>query len=123
MGEDVRLVLIEGKDGKLTTGTPAELTADAYTYARDLYIYIRCEPNTPFDPLVKEYMRLVLSKQGQQAIVDDNKGYLPLNNADVAAELAKLDKADSWGPRSKQGPKLNFPFPSPFPLDEEGQGQ
>jgi len=119
---DVRVVPIVGKDGKLTTGTPAELTADAYPYARDLYIYIRREPGTAFDPMVKEYMRMVLSKEGQQAVALDAKGYLPLDAADVAKELAKLDKADTWAPRSKQGPKLNFPFPSPFPSDEvEGQ--
>jgi len=119
---DVRVVPIVGKNGKLTTGTPAELKANAYPYARDLYIYIRREPGSSFDPLVKEYMRMILSKEGQQAVALDAKGYLPLSAADVAKELAKLDKAETWGPRSKQGPKLNFPFPSPFPLDEaEGQ--
>jgi len=111
-------------DGKPTTGTRGELTTDAYPYARNLYIYIRREPGTPFDPLVKEYMRLILSREGQQAVARDPKGYLPLNAADVAREVAKLDKADTWAPRSKQGPKLNFPFPSPFPSGEpEGKGQ
>jgi phosphate transport system substrate-binding protein len=89
--------------------------ADQYPYARDLYIYIRREPGTPFDPLVKEYMRLILSKAGQQVIAEDPKGYLPLNAADVNKELEKLDQADTWAPRAKQGPKLNFPFPSPEP--------
>jgi len=121
---DVRVVPIINADGKPTTGTRGELTTDAYPYARNLYIYIRREPGTPFDPLVKEYMRLILSREGQQAVARDPKGYLPLNAADVAREVAKLDKADTWAPRSKQGPKLNFPFPSPFPSGEpEGKGQ
>jgi len=34
---------------------------------------------------------------------------------DVKTELEKLDNAKTWAPRSKQGPKLNFPFPSPEP--------
>ncbi|MDB5738597.1 MAG: hypothetical protein JWO65_2265 [Sphingomonas bacterium] len=120
---DVRVVPILGKDGKaLSTGTRAELLANAYPYARDLYIYIRREPGTAFDPLVKEYMRLVLSKEGQEAVAQDVKGYMPLGAADVAKELGKLNAADTWAPRSKQGPKLNFPFPSPFPSGEaEGQ--
>jgi phosphate transport system substrate-binding protein len=112
----VRVVPIVEADGHtLSTGSAADLIADRYPYARDLYIYIRREPGTPFDPLVKEYMRMVLSKQGQQIVARDPKGYLPLNDHDVKIELNKLNAADTWAPRSKQGPMLNFPFPSPEP--------
>jgi phosphate transport system substrate-binding protein len=112
----VRVVAIVEADGHtLSTGSPSDLIADRYPYARDLYIYIRREPGTPFDPLVKEYMRMVLSKQGQQIVAHDPKGYLPLNDHDVKLELDKLNAADTWAPRSKQGPMLNFPFPSPEP--------
>jgi phosphate transport system substrate-binding protein len=92
-----------------------DLTANRYPYGRDLYIYIRREPGTSFDPLIKEYMRLILSKQGQEIIAQDTKGYLPLNAEDVKTELEKLDNAKTWAPRAKQGPMLNFPFPSPEP--------
>jgi phosphate transport system substrate-binding protein len=65
---------------------------------------------------------MVLSREGQQAVAMDAKGYLPLSATDVQLELSRLEKAETWGPRSKQGPKLNFPFPSPFPnVEEEGQ--
>jgi phosphate transport system substrate-binding protein len=112
----VRVVpLLESDGHTLSTGSVADLTADRYPYPRDLYIYIRREPGTPFEPLVKEYMRLILSKEGQEAIAQDPKGYLPLNAEDVKVELQKLDAAETWAPRSKQGPKLNFPFPSPEP--------
>jgi phosphate transport system substrate-binding protein len=112
----VREVPIVGNDGHtLTIGSPAELVADQYPYARDLYIYIRREPGTPFDPLVLEYMKLILSKTGQTIIAEDPKGYLPLSAADVQVELEKLDRAKTWAPRSTQGPMLNFPFPSPQP--------
>ncbi len=112
----VREVPIVGKDGHtLTTGSVADLMADRYPYSRDLYIYIRREPGTPFDPLVLEYMKLVLSKAGQEVVAKDPKGYLPLSSADVKEQLEKLDRAKTWAPRSKQGPMLNFPFPSPQP--------
>jgi phosphate transport system substrate-binding protein len=112
----VRVVPLVEEDGHtLTTGSPADLIADKYPYSRDLYIYIRREPGTPFDPLVLEYMKMILSKTGQEAIASDPKGYLPLNAADVKFELDRLEAAKTWGPRSKQGPKLNFPFPSPEP--------
>ena len=116
----VKLVPLPALDGKgLTTGSPADLIADRYPYRRDLFLYIRREPGTPLDPLVAEYVKLVLSKEGQQAIAQDPKGYLPLNAHDLQRELDHLDKAGTWAPRSKQGPKLNFPFPSPEPLGDE----
>ena len=116
LNASVREVPIVGNDGHtLTIGSPAELVADQYPYARDLYIYIRREPGTPFDPLVLEYMKLILSKTGQTIIAEDPKGYLPLSAADVQVELDKLERAKIWAPRSKQGPMLNFPFPSPQP--------
>jgi phosphate transport system substrate-binding protein len=107
--------MVEADGHTLSTGTARDIIADTYPYERDLYIYIRREPGTAFDPLVKEYMRLVLSRQGQEAVAQDPKGYLPLNAQDVESELKKLDAADAWAPRSKQGPMLNFPFPSPEP--------
>jgi phosphate transport system substrate-binding protein len=112
----VRQVPIVGNDGHiLTTGSAKDLEADRYPYARDLYIYVRREPGTPFDPLVLEYMKLVLSKQGQEIVARDPLGYLPLSAADDRAALRWLARARTWAPRSKQGPMLNFPFPSPQP--------
>ena len=107
-------------DGKgMTTGSAEDIIADRYPYPRDLYFYIRREPGTPMDPLMAEYVKMVLSKQGQEAIAADPKGYLPLNRHDVDQELERLDRAKTWAPRSKQGPKLNFPFPLPEPLGNE----
>jgi hypothetical protein len=37
------------------------------------------------------YLRMALSKEGQDTIAADAKGYLPLNPAEISAELAKLD--------------------------------
>jgi len=40
---------------------------------------------------VKEYLRLVFSREGQQAIAAAAPGYLPLNARGAAEELAKLE--------------------------------
>ena len=113
---EVRVVPLVGDDGKaLTTGSASDLIADRYPYERDLYIYIRREPGTPFNPLIVEYMKLILSQQGQQIIATDPRGYLPLSASDVRFELDKLERAKDWSPRKQQGPMLNFPFPSPEP--------
>lgn len=87
----VRQLAIINADGKLTTGTPAEVSDGSYPYGRWLYFYVRRLPGKPVDPLVREYLRMVLSQQGQQIIAGQPRGYIPLTAAQAAAELAKLD--------------------------------
>ena len=60
-----------------------------YPLSRYLYIYVNKAPGKPFDPLVKEFLRYVLSQEGQQAVVKD--GYVPLVSEIVDLEAKKLD--------------------------------
>jgi phosphate transport system substrate-binding protein len=70
-------------------GSYGNVTSGKYPLSRFLYIYINKAPGKPLDPLVKEYLKLILSKDGQEVVVKD--GYLPLP-ADIARqELAKLE--------------------------------
>ncbi|MDE1146862.1 MAG: substrate-binding domain-containing protein [Azospirillaceae bacterium] len=78
-------------NGPYTLGTPEEVTAGTYAYGRYLYFYLRREPGKPLDPVVKAYMRLVLSPEGQAIMASQAKGYIPLTAAEAKAELAKLD--------------------------------
>jgi len=57
-----------------------------YPMARFLYIYINKEPGKPMDPLVREFLKFVFSREGQQVVVKD--GYLPLPYTIVKQELA-----------------------------------
>lgn len=63
------------------------LRAGCYPLDRFLLIYAR----QPLDPLVREYLRFVLSREGQEVIARGSLGYLPLNDAELAVERAKLD--------------------------------
>jgi phosphate transport system substrate-binding protein len=45
-------------------------------------------PGKPLDPLVREFMNLVLSREGQEVVVKD--GYLPLTAGMVSEERGKL---------------------------------
>jgi phosphate transport system substrate-binding protein len=47
-----------------------------YPVARFLYVYVNKKPNQPLDTLTHEFLRFVLSKQGQEVVVRD--GYFPL---------------------------------------------
>jgi phosphate transport system substrate-binding protein len=70
-------------------GSYANVTSGKYPLSRFLYIYVNKAPGKPLDPLVKEYVKLILSKDGQEVVVKD--GYLPLSPAIVAEELKKLE--------------------------------
>ncbi|MBK7406063.1 MAG: phosphate ABC transporter substrate-binding protein [Phycisphaerales bacterium] len=54
-----------------------------YPIARFLYIYINYDARTGLDPLRAEFIKLVLSKQGQEAVVKD--GYIPVT-ADIVRD-------------------------------------
>ena len=83
-----------------TAGTAAALPsaenvqAGRYPLTPFIYIYVNRAPGQPVDPLVKEYLQLVLSAEGQAMIgteKDADEAYLPLDARTLAAELAKLD--------------------------------
>ncbi|MCC5866302.1 MAG: phosphate ABC transporter substrate-binding protein PstS family protein [Wenzhouxiangella sp.] len=62
-----------------------ETAADgSYPLARFLYVTVNKHPNRALNPLEREFMRLVLSRQGQEVVVRD--GYIPLP-ASVAARF------------------------------------
>lgn len=65
----------------------ATVRAGEYPLDRHLLIYVR----RPVDPLAREYLRFVLSAEGQAIIGAGSLGYLPLNAVEVAVERAKLD--------------------------------
>jgi phosphate transport system substrate-binding protein len=69
--------------------TYANALSKSYPLSRYLYIYILRDPRKPVDPLVKEFMKLVLSRDGQEIVVKD--GFLPLPASVVSEELAKLN--------------------------------
>lgn len=65
------------------------VTSHAYPLSRFVYLVINRPPGAPLEPNVKEFLRLVLSREGQ-AVVARQGLYLPLTAAMVAEERAKL---------------------------------
>jgi phosphate transport system substrate-binding protein len=85
----VKAVPLTKKDGKpFIEATPENAVAGTYPLARFLYVYINKNPNQELQPLVREFMKMVLSKQGQQVVVKD--GYIPLPAKVVEKNLAVL---------------------------------
>lgn len=88
-----QVAIVDPVTGRITTGTPEEVTAGVYPYGRYLYFYLRKLPGKPLDPVAVEYLRFVLSQEGQAIIASQDKGYIPLTAEEVAVELNKLHKA------------------------------
>jgi phosphate transport system substrate-binding protein len=72
---------------------PVEATEQAalsgkYPLARMLYVYVNKAPNKPLAPMELEFIKMVLSKQGQQTAEKD--GFVALPATLAAKELAKI---------------------------------
>lgn len=62
-----------------------------YPLSRYVYIYINKAPGRPIAPKVKEFLKAVLSRQGQDIVAKEGV-YIPLQPQVVREELAKLDQ-------------------------------
>jgi len=70
-----------------------DVSAGAYPFSPYLMLYVNHEPGKPLDPFIKEYARMVLSREGQAIIAaqkDSPGGYLPLTAPEVARELVQV---------------------------------
>jgi phosphate transport system substrate-binding protein len=86
----VKAVQLGEKEGSaFFDGAYANVTSGKYPLSRFLYLYINKAPGKALDPLVREFVKLILSKEGQEVVVKD--GYLPLSPDIIKQELAKLE--------------------------------
>jgi len=85
----VRAVPLAEKAGAACVEATAENAYDGrYPLARFLFVYINRAPGKAIDPLTREFVRLIQSKQGQEVVVKD--GFFPIPASIAKEELAKL---------------------------------
>lgn len=89
---DVRVIGLKSEGGPVSRPSAAEIEAGRYPLDRFVYIYLRVGRGLPLDTFAKEYMRLVLSDEGQRVIAREASGYIPLNTGELAEERARLDQ-------------------------------
>ena len=66
----VKSLAIAAKDGgPYVPLTPETVQDRTYPLIRDAYIYLNRAPGRPIDPKVKEFMRYILSREGQEDII------------------------------------------------------
>jgi phosphate transport system substrate-binding protein len=68
--------------------TPDNAIAGKYPLARFLYIYVNKHPNEPLPPLESEFIKMVLSKSGQNIVIKD--GYIPMPAKVASRQLSKI---------------------------------
>jgi phosphate transport system substrate-binding protein len=76
--------------GTFYEANKANLIQRKYPFTRIIPAFVNRTPGKAVDPKVKEFLRYILSYEGQQEIVREG-GYLPLNDASVREQLRKLE--------------------------------
>ena len=85
----VRAVPLTEKDGgKCIEATAENSYSGSYPLSRFLFVYINRATGKPLDQLVREFARLMLSREGQEAVVKD--GYFPIPATVAKEELNKV---------------------------------
>jgi len=80
---DVRALPLAAAAGEaFVEATPGNAYTGEYPLARFLYVYMNARPGATLDPLRREFVRYIFSRQGQTDVVKD--GYFP-----VTAEIAR----------------------------------
>lgn len=85
----VRGLPLGTEPGKLFEPSYENCLSGDYPMARFLMIAINKKPNAPLDTLTKEFLKYVLSKDGQEVVVKD--GYYPMPLEIVKEVLATLE--------------------------------
>jgi phosphate transport system substrate-binding protein len=82
------LAAVDG--GPYYEATKENLIQRKYPLTRFITTFINRAPGKPVDPKVKEFLRYILSREGQEAIVRDGN-YLPLSEDSIRDQLKKLE--------------------------------
>lgn len=84
----VRALPLAKKGSDYVEATPANAVSGAYPLSRFLYVYVNKAPNKDLDPITAEFIKLIMSQQGQEVVVKD--GYVPLPAAVVKKQFEAL---------------------------------
>jgi phosphate transport system substrate-binding protein len=84
----VKAVPLTKKGSSFVAATPDNAVSGDYPLGRFLYVYVNKQPNKEIGPLEREFIKMVLSKVGQEVVVKD--GYIPLPASVAAKEMTKV---------------------------------
>lgn len=86
----VKTVALSWEAGKpAVQADKATLIAQQFPLVRIIPAYIDRAPGKAVEPAVREFLRFMLSREGQQALVEET-GYLPISREIIVRQLAQL---------------------------------
>ncbi|HEX3313676.1 MAG TPA: PstS family phosphate ABC transporter substrate-binding protein, partial [Gemmataceae bacterium] len=88
---DVRVVPLKDSDDPKEPFVPAESDkaySGEYPLSRFLFVYVNRDPNSQLDPLRREFIRYLFSKDGQTEVV--KSGYLPITQEIAGKALQSI---------------------------------
>jgi phosphate transport system substrate-binding protein len=92
--KDVKvLALAQDASGPYYDFTPETVRTRKYPLWGDQSFWVSVKPGSKIDPKVAEFVRFVLSREGQQLVMEDGL-YLPLAAEASRHELAKLERVE-----------------------------
>lgn len=84
----VRTVPIQLDDGTIVEPSLENAANGRYPMSRFLEVYVNKPPGEPLDALTEEYLRFMLSREGQEVVI--RAGFHPLDAETAARELSKI---------------------------------
>ncbi len=83
------LAIAADEGGAFIAPTEESMYRRTYPLSNSVYIYLDRAPGRPLAPRVREFMRYILSREGQQDVADDGM-YLPLTAETAREQREKL---------------------------------
>ena len=84
------LALAAKADGPYVEPSKESMANRTYPLVESIYVYINRPPGKPVEPKLKAFLTYILSRQGQERVLDDG-GYLPLTPEVAREQLKKLE--------------------------------
>jgi phosphate transport system substrate-binding protein len=85
----VKVLALSGKQGQpAVEANYQNALANKYPLSRFLYIYVAKDPKKPLPKLQEEFLKFVLSREGQEIVIKD--GFLPLTAKMAGSSMAEL---------------------------------
>lgn len=86
----VKALALAVPGGPFVAPTAESFHDRSYPLVTAVYIYLNRRPGQPVSPRLKEFLTYVLSREGQQAVLDDGM-FIPLSPEAVREQLKKLE--------------------------------
>ncbi len=85
------LAIAESAGSPYFRGTRQEVALRHYPLSREMYLMVKRAPGEPIPPLLREFLRWTLSREGQQIVAADRMSFMPLRAAEARVARASVE--------------------------------